>query len=553
MERNRSEKHDSEEMRRLEAIFQHSQDGIITIDQRGAIESINPAAAHLFGYTPEEVVGQNVKMLMPEPYHSEHDGYIGNYHQTGVKRIIGIGREVQGRRNDGSTFPFFLSVSEVQLDGRIIYTGFIHDVSEIRRKEKELEESRNRLKAIFDTVIDGIIIIDAKGLIRMVNPAVSKLFDYTAEEMEGQNVTIIMPEPHRSGHDAYMERYQSTRKPHIIGIGREVEGRRKDGSLFPLNLSVSEVVLNDGIIYTGIIHDLSSQKAVEKEIRELNQLLEKKVDDRTAELSATVNKLLAAKQELESEIKGRQEVERALRQSEKELKQALEAEKELSELKSRFVSMASHEFRTPLSTILSSAAIIGRYTQEEQQPNREKHIQRIKSAVNNLTGILNDFLSLSKLEEGKVANNPVWFSIDDLCKEVIDEIQGLLKKDQELEHKSAVADPMIHLDKRLLKNVLFNLLSNAIKYSKEGQTIHCLIKSETEKLVLSIRDEGIGIPVKDQVHLFGRFFRATNVTNIQGTGLGLNIVKNYVELMGGQIDFISAEGQGSTFTITFPL
>ena len=543
----------SDESRRLTAIFQDSHDGIITINKMGIIESINPAAAKLFGYTPKEVIDQNVKMLMPEPYHSSHDGYLRNYQETRKKKIIGIGREVQGKRKNNSVFPFFLSVSEVNLGDRKIYTGFVHDISELKEKEIQLEESRNRLNAIFETAIDGIIIINNRGIVQETNPAVSKLFGYKKEEIIGNNIKMLMPQPHRADHDQYLVNYQTTSVPKVIGIGREVEGKRKDGTTFPFNLGVSEVRIGEDIIYTGIIHDLTSYKKKETEIQELNRELEQKVVDRTEELSQTVNKLLGSNKKLEFEINQRKKVEEALRETEIEILHALNKEKELGELKSRFVSMASHEFRTPLSTILSSASLIGRYTETEQQDKRDKHVDRIKSAVNNLTNILNDFLSLSKLEEGVIKNNPTTFDLNLFSNEVIAEVEGMLKPGQQILYKEIDQDHTITLDKNLLKNIFLNLLSNAIKYSSDNQTIHFSNTLLDQTIQIEIKDEGIGIPLVDQEHLFSRFFRANNVSNIQGTGLGLNIVKKYVELMNGSITFKSEEQKGTTFTILIPL
>lgn len=197
----------SEQILRLEAIFNTVIDGIITISKRGLIESINPAAADLFGYQKSEIIGQNIKMLMPEPYHGQHDTYIHNYQTTGEKKIIGIGREVKGQRKDGSIFPFFLSVSEVKLEDRTIYTGIIHDISELKKAEIALQESQNQLNAIINNAVDGIITIDERGIMQIVNPAAADLFGYTIEELIGQNVHIIAPTPHREQHDAYMNDY----------------------------------------------------------------------------------------------------------------------------------------------------------------------------------------------------------------------------------------------------------------------------------------------------------------------------------------------------------
>jgi len=392
-----------------------------------------------------------------------------------------------------------------------------------------------KLQAIIETAIDGIITIDARGRIESFNNAAKSIFGYDDSDVIGQNVKMLMPEPDQSAHDEYLARYQRTNEPRIIGIGREVVGKRKDNSTFPLRLAVGEVLLNDRVIYTGIIHDLSEVNETKEALKKANLELEEKVEIRTNDLEVTVNKLLDTNSKLE--------------ESQTHLRLLLAKEKELNELKSRFVSMASHEFRTPLSTVMSSASLISRYDSLDQQDKRLKHVDRIKSAVNNLTGILNDFLSLSKLEEGYIELVKEDFDISHLCHEVQKELEGLLRGRKSIIH-STKGDPyLINSDKRILKNIFFNLISNAVKYSKDDSIIKCNIEYFPTYILINIEDEGIGIPADEQKHLFSRFFRAKNAENIQGTGLGLHIVQQYLKLLGGAISFVSEEGKGSTFTV----
>ncbi len=425
---------------------------------------------------------------------------------------------------------------------------------------KPFSEDTLRLKAVINTAIDGIITIDERGIVESINPAAAKLFGFMEREVIGKNIKMLMPSPYKEEHDGYVQRYLKTNKPHIIGIGREVKGRRKDGSVFPLRLAVSEVFLDKKRIFTGIIHDLSDVKEAESKILQLNaaletqnEELEQKVNERTEKIANIINQLLATNKQLEKEIKDRKEVEEALLKSEAELKELLEKEKELSLLKSRFVSMASHEFRTPLSTILSSIELVEAYKKAEQQPKREKHIGRIKNTVNHLTSILNDFLSLSRLEEGHIHAEPETFVFKDFCEDLIDEFQEQLKPHQQLLHEGINENQKILLDKNCLKNILFNLLSNATKYSNVGATIYCHTELNENLLKITIKDEGIGIPLEDQKHLFTRFFRAHNVENIKGTGLGLHIVLRYLDLLKGKINFESIEGKGTTFFVEIPI
>ena len=282
--------------------------------------------------------------------------------------------------------------------------------------------------------------------------------------------------------------------------------------------------INPMLIERSIRYSIAHAKHL-SEIKELNEDLEKRVEKRTAELA----------------------------EAKEELTKALVKEKELNTLKSRFVSMASHEFRTPLGTILSSVSLIDQYKKPEQEEKRNKHIERIKSMVKNLTDILNDFLSLDKLDEGKVHADPDLFDLTALSREVTEEIQMSAKEGQKITYSHTGNKNEVFLDRKIMRNVITNLLNNAVKYSPENKPIEFSTGVTKKEILISVKDNGIGIPEKDRPHMFDRFFRAGNVTNIQGTGLGLNIVKRYVELMGGTISFTSEIEKGTTFTVKFPL
>ncbi len=414
-------------------------------------------------------------------------------------------------------------------------------------------EDAQRLNAIINTAIDGIIIINHKGIIASVNPAAATLFGYATEEMIGQNISLLTPSPHKEKHDSYLQNYLSTGIKKIIGIGREVNGQRKDGSLFPIRLSISEVKLTNRVIFTGILHDLSKEKAQEEKIKKLNQKLEQRVEERTNDLGKVVNKLLATNKQLKQEIKDRKAAEKGLRFKEQETRSALLKERELSDMKSRFVTMASHEFRTPLSSILTSAELLELHLAAGRHEKCLKNIERIKNSVNHLTSVLNEFLSLSKLEMNNIKAAPISFVFNEFAQQLIENLRPLLKQGQNIQYAGVGKSESVYLDKAFLNHTLINLLSNAIKYSEAHQTIFFNTKINQANLTISIKDNGIGIPEQDQKHLFGRFFRAHNVENIPGTGLGLNIVKKYVDLMGGTITFSSKLGKGATFTIQIPL
>ncbi len=239
------------------------------------------------------------------------------------------------------------------------------------------------------------------------------------------------------------------------------------------------------------------------------------------------------------------------KQAENDIRKALVKEQELNELKSRFISMASHEFRTPLSAINTSAILIGKQNMPGKEEKREKYVHQIQTNVRNLVVILNDFLSLSKLEEGKVAAKPEHFDLIEFSESQVKEIAPTKKYGQQIKLRSEAKTIPVYLDPKLLRHVYSNLLSNAIKYSEDGQEILLSLKKENNTISIAVKDKGIGIPWEDQGNLFQRFFRAGNSTNIQGTGLGLHIVKQYAELMGGTISFNSELDEGTTFVVAF--
>ncbi len=407
---------------------------------------------------------------------------------------------------------------------------------------------------LFESAVDGIVVIDTKGIVKLVNPAMYRLFGYTKEELVGQNINTIMPNPHKKNHDAYIRNYLKTGQAKIMGIGRDVIAQRKDGSLFPIRLAVSEVEDKGEHLFIGIIQDITEIKEAEEKIKQLNAELEEKVAQRTQDLARAVTQLSQSNVDLAKEIVEREKIENALRESEKRLRKSLEKERSLNEMKGRFLSMASHEFRTPLATILSSADIIEAYSDANQQNKRLKHTKRIKSTVHNLNLILDDFLSSARLESGATELSVTPFSIEKFLVEIQEKAEGYLKEGQKIIvfYDFDGKNNIIHTDKHYLENIMHNLLSNAVKYSDEWTEIKCQVHYEGDMLSIAIEDHGIGIPQKEQEFLFSRFFRASNVENIKGTGLGLSITKQYIELLEGEITIKSKEGQGTTVSFSIP-
>ncbi|GAB3196289.1 two-component system sensor kinase FixL [Pontibacter aydingkolensis] len=493
---------------RLKAIIDTAIDGIITIDSKGIIETVNPAAARIFGYVPEEVIGNNIKMLMPEPDHSLHDQYIENYHRTGVGKIIGIGREVLGKKKDGTVFPFLLSISEVNLKDKQIFTGIVHDITELKKAEAALRESENKINSIIQGAVDGIITINKRGIIEMVNPAAAKQFGYEAEELLGQSINILMPEPDQSLHDSYMHHYHVTGEKRIIGIGREVTGMRKDGTIFPFYLSISEVQLADRKVYTGFVHDITRQKLTEERLRRY-----------TAELE----------------------------RSNRELQD--------------FAYVSSHDLQEPLRKIqaFGDRLLIKEYDNLSEQG--KDYVDRMLNAASRMQNLINDLLGFSRVT---TKSKPfVKVKLDDILTEVISDLEVTIEQTNTQIIRSPL--PEIEAEPTQIRQVFQNLLSNAIKFRKDNESpiINIYAKNLQRKAHLTatpgdevteiyVEDNGIGFDEKYLDRIFNIFQRLEG-QKYEGSGIGLAVCRKIAIRHGGDITAQSQPGIGTRFIITLAL
>ncbi len=390
---------------------------------------------------------------------------------------------------------------------------------------------QNSFESLFNHASLGIIVTDKKGLIQSANPFALNLFGYTIQDMMQQPVELLIPPRYHHKHIGHRVGYAHNPNNRPMGVGMDLYAQKKDGTEFPVEISLSHYTSEDQQYVIAFISDISVRKQAEAQLEKLNNELEAKVDERTSALTDAMH---------------------LLEQSKEELFRSLEKEKELGELKSRFVSMASHEFRTPLSTILSSAYLIEKYTNTEDQPKREKHLQRVISSVNMLTDILNDFLSVGKIEEGKIPVRLTEFNIEEHIRAISGEIKNTLKGQQKILYRHE-GETMVYMDMSLVKHIIMNLVSNASKFSDENSPVEIKTIQTGEHLLLLVKDYGIGISTEDQKHLMERFFRGANAGNIQGTGLGLHIVSKYAELMDGTVECKSELENGTEFIITFTI
>ncbi|MDN3670521.1 PAS domain-containing sensor histidine kinase [Echinicola jeungdonensis] len=409
---------------------------------------------------------------------------------------------------------------------------------------RELKDKK-RLDAMFENATEGILMTNQAGDIIMVNKYAEQLFGYSRKELIGEKIEKLIPQRFACKHAKYRDNYHKDPHNRPMGGGSELFALRKNKEEFPVEISLGYFQAEEGIHVIAFILDITERKKAseqlkkEKEITQrLNEELEVRVEGRTRDLEGALREL---------------EVSNGyLKKMEEDLLVALEKERELGEMKSRFVTTASHEFRTPLSTILSSVFLLENYSGEEYEDSKKTHIKRIKRAVKNMTEILNEFLSLSKLEEGRIKASYTHTDIPNCIDEIMDEMESVKKTDQQLIFSHSGDVNVLMFDKQFLRNILINLISNAIKFSNKGDIVEVESNIKSDRLVLKVTDHGIGIPSEDQQYLFKRFFRAHNALNIEGTGLGLNIVKKYVDLMKGEIAFESKPGEGTSFTVTIP-
>ena len=490
------------------AILDNAGAMIIATDENGLINHFNPEACLNTGYNENEVVNKKVSLLLHdkneidakrEQIKKEFRINISDGFQVLIEKARrGIHTEEYYTyiKKSGENFPVSLTITSIKNDKDVIlgFLGVALDISERIKAEKELRNTKELFLQLLTNYPDGSIsIIDEQFNFVITGGELHRQLKKDDKELIGKMIYPNFPTPLRKI---------------IIDILGNVFKSKKPFFDFELPYPLA------GSLY----------------MMDAFPLLEE--DD-------SVNKVGVVIQNIS-----------LLKKTEDDLRIALEKEKELNELKSRFVSMASHEFRTPLSTVLSSAYLIEKYTTEEDQLKREKHLQRIVSSVSMLTDTLNDFLSVGKIEEGKIQVRLSTFNIEEMISDFANEIKNTVKPNQRIKY-THTGNPLVTLDMSLMKHIIMNLISNAGKFSPDGSIIRVKTFYKDECLVLSTKDKGIGISKEDQVSLMERFFRGSNAMNIQGTGLGLHIISKYAELMNGFVECNSVLGKGTEFLITF--
>jgi PAS domain S-box-containing protein len=479
----------------LEWLLASATDAMLIVDHAGGIVLGNPALERMFGYGPNELNGVTIEALIPARFHHAHVGQRGDFFQQPRARAMGAGAELFGQHRDGHEFAVEVSLSPLRISHALpLVLATIHDVTERKKAEQALQESEARMRAIFETAVDAIITIDEQGVMERLNPAAQRLFGYSEAEAAGRNVSMLMPQPHRALHDGYLAHYRETGEQRIIGKGREVEGLRKDGSVFPMELSVVEMQLGARRMFTGMVRDISERKLAEEHNRRLMQ------------------EISSANEEL-----------------------------------TNFAYVVSHDLKAPLRGIGSLADWLATDYAEQFNDEGKEHMRLLINRVHRMGSLIDGILQYSRVGRVKEAHTPV--DLNRLLADVVD----LLAPPPRFRITVAPGLPTVLIEPTRIQQVFHNLISNAIKYmDKPDGRIDIDCADDGSHWRFSVRDNGPGIEQRHFERIFQLFQTLASRDRVESTGVGLALAKKIVEMYQGRIWLESQTGQGSTFWFTLP-
>jgi PAS domain S-box-containing protein len=483
------------EGQQLDWLLNSAADAMLIADRGGRIILANPPVQRLFGYTSDELVDQPIENLLPERFRHGHVLQRTDYFAHTHARAMGSGKELFGRRRDGSEFPVEVSLSPLQTgQGVPLVMAAIQDITRRRQAETALQESEARMRAVFDTAVDAIVTIDERGTIERFNPAAERLFGYIESEVAGKNVSMLMPSPYREGHDGYLARYLQTGEKKIIGIGREVIGLRKDGTVFPMDLAVAEMPMGQRRMFTGIVRDITARKQAEEQHARLMQ------------------EIRSANEELTS-----------------------------------FAYVVSHDLKAPLRAIGSLADWLSTDYADKFDDEGKEHMRLLISRVHRMGGLIDGILQYSRV--GRVKDALVDVELNRLVRDVID----LLAPPANITVTVDAALPTVKTEATRIAQVFQNLISNAVKYMDKPQgNVHIGCVADGTHWKFSVTDNGPGIEPRHFERIFQLFQTLAPRDRIESTGVGLALVRKIVEMYGGRVWIESKVGEGSTFSFTLP-
>ncbi|WP_372778226.1 PAS domain S-box protein [Litorivivens sp.] len=503
---------------------------MLMVDHTGLIAYVNARSETLFGYPRGFLLGKSVDILLPENVRDNHPNMRAAFMKSPGTRAMGAGRDLYGQHSDGTNIPLEVGLNPVTTDNGVYVIVSIIDISERKRQQAELQDQTARIRAIVETAVDSVIVIDDAGIIETANPATEKLLGYRIDELQGQNIHMLMPEPYRGQHDGYLQNYRETGERKIIGIGRVVVAQRKDGSTFPIELAVSEMTIAGERKYTGIIRDITErQKAEEK---------------------------------LQHQV---EETEQALQRVRETQDQLMQSER-LATL-GGLVAGIAHEVNTPLGIGVSAASYLQEQVHDvkhglDTDNLRKSDLERFLKACDESADILltnirraADLIqSFKKVAVDQTSDKRRTINLGEYLNELLHSLRPRLKKTPHRVYIKSTEAVYIETIPGSLSQVIINLIMNSLVHAF-GETdrgvIEIALSKKNSEAYLTFRDNGKGIPEGDLGKIFEPFF--TTRIDQGGSGLGLHIVYNLVnQILCGKIAVESNPGAGTVFYITLP-
>ncbi len=479
---------------RYGAMVRSFADAIISADRAGQIIGWNPGAERIFGYPESEILGQPLTLLLPARHHDRHTAGMARVAAGGPHHIIGTTVEVEGRRKDGSEFPLTLVLSEWQIGSQKFFTAIIHDITVTKAAEDRLR----KLSAVIEQAPLSVVITDLTGAIEYVNPRFSLVSGYTPAEVLGQNSQLL-----------------------------------KSNETPPENYRAMWAVLTRGEVWTGELRNRTKAGELYLETAVIAPVFD---EHGRATHYVALKDDITAKQRHEAELTAK-----------------LERERELSEMKTRFISVTSHEFRTPMAAAMGSVEILANHLDRLAPAKRRELLDRITASLHRMTEMIDETLLLNRIDANHVAVRLTSVDLRQFAENVMEEIRLGDRDAHRFELVATGGVAAVVTDPKLLHHMLSNLLSNAVRYSPPGTLVTLRIAAAPGQTQIAVEDQGIGVPEADRARIFGPFERGSNVGGVKGTGLGLNIVQRMAGLLGGTVALAAAAGGGSCFTLELPL